>query len=373
MRCSYCAFNIYVHLDHLIEPFVQALIKEIEITGRANPRLPVHTIYFGGGTPTLLTTQQFKRILNALDIYFDVQSDAEISTEANPNDLLEFDYCKHLHELGINRLSIGVQSTVQSELEMFGRLHDTDSVIHAVNNSRAAGFTSLNLDLIYGNPRQTLEMWEQSLSDCIALEPDHFSLYALGLEPKTAMDYWVSHGKLPLPDEDLAADMYDLATERLAQSNFVQYEISNWAKQGFESLHNIQYWHNDPYLGLGPGAHGYAGGIRYQNIRSPHQYIKLLQDDDTAWEFPLTPVIESSVEVERDDEISETIMMGMRLLQEGILFERFEKRFGASLLDIRSEPIEQYAKQGMLEIKPDRLLLTEKGRLVSNRILRDLI
>ncbi|MEL6268615.1 MAG: radical SAM family heme chaperone HemW, partial [Chloroflexota bacterium] len=373
VRCSYCAFNVYIHLEHLIHPFVTALLREIEITGKANPGLPVHTIYFGGGTPTLLTAEQFEQILEAIDRHFHVDDNAEISTEANPDDLLDANFTQQLRGTGINRLSIGVQSTVQSELEMFGRLHDADTVAQAVSNSRAAGFNSLNLDLMYGNPQQTLPMWEQSLQDTIALNPDHFSLYALGLEPNTAMDYWVNNGKLPHPDEDLAADMYDIATAVLANNGFGQYEISNWANPGHESRHNLQYWYNAPYLGLGPGAHGYAGGVRYHNIRSPHKYIKALHDDRADWQFPLTPVIAESTEVSRDDEISETIMMGMRLLHEGLSLAGFEHRFGVSLLDIRGDVIARYEQQGGLTLTDDRLLLTERGRLVSNRILRDLI
>ncbi|MEM6527750.1 MAG: radical SAM family heme chaperone HemW [Chloroflexota bacterium] len=373
VRCSYCAFNVYIHLDHLIEPFVEALIREIEITGNANPDLPVHTIYFGGGTPTLLAPGQFQRILQAIHHNFTVEDGAEVSTEANPNDLLDVDYTRQLREMGIKRLSIGVQSTVQSELEMFGRLHNAATVADAVRISREAGFDSLNLDLIYGNPQQTLSMWEQSLRDTIALEPDHFSLYALGLEPRTAMDYWVNNGKLPLPDEDLAADMYEMATTILAEGGFEQYEISNWAKPGHQSRHNLQYWYNTPYLGLGPGAHGYAGGVRYHNLRSPHKYIKLLQEDRGKWEFPRTPVVEESVHVPHEEEISETIMMGMRLLQEGLSLQTFEDRFGVSLLEIRGDVIEQYEQQGGLQLTADRLLFTDRGRLISNRILRDLI
>jgi oxygen-independent coproporphyrinogen-3 oxidase len=216
-------------------------------------------------------------------------------------------------------------------------------------------------------------MWEHTLEETLSLNPDHFSLYALGIEPRTAMEYWVRNEKLPAPDSDLAADMYERASERLAAAGFVQYEISNWAKPGRESRHNIQYWRNLPYLGLGPGAHGYAGGKRYQTIRSPHRYIKAMQAAEAYYSFPLTPAVQDAVIVNREDEISETIMMGMRLLQEGISLSQFEQRFGMSLLDLRGEVIETYQAQGFLNLSDDSLRLTPAGRFVSNRILRDLV
>ncbi len=374
VKCSYCAFNVYVHLEHLIEPFVDALVKEIETTGKTNPGMPVHTIYFGGGTPTLLTPAQFEHILAALHSNFNVLSDAEISTEANPDDLTDLSTVRQLRSIGIGRLSIGVQSAVQDELEMFGRLHDADTVVTAVGNARAAGFDDINLDLIYGNPKQTMAMWAYSLEQALALEPDHFSLYALGLEPKTAMEYWVRNNKLPQPDDDLTADMYDHATERLRAAGFDQYEISNWARPNRESQHNIQYWRNLPYLGLGPGAHGYAGGVRYVVMRSPHRYIERMANDASEQRpFPLTPAVDEYTDVSREDEISETIMMGMRLLHEGIALAAFEQRFGEDLMQMRGETIRQYAEQGYLNVTEERVRFTDKGRLVSNRILRDLI
>ncbi len=374
VRCSYCAFNVYTNLQHQISPFVTALVNEIVEVAESNPGYPVHTIYFGGGTPSLLSVSQYERILEAIRDNFNVLPEAEISTEANPNDLSDLAYVEGLRTIGLQRLSIGVQSAVQSELEMYGRLHDSETVAQSVENARAAGFDNLNLDLIYGSPRQTMVMWKESLETVIALQPEHLSLYALGLEPKTAMEYWVRRGKLPEPDDDLAADMYEHATQRLAAAGFEQYEISNWAKPGYESIHNTQYWRNLPYLGLGPGAHGYAGGKRYKTIRSPHKYIERLTEEKTEKRpFPLTAAVDTADEIGRDEEISETIMMGMRLLQSGISLEAFEERFGVRLTDIRGDVIEQYQALGAVELTDDRLRFTERGRFISNRVLRDLV
>lgn len=374
VKCSYCAFNVYIHLEHLIERFVDALVQEITIVAHSNPGYTVHTVYFGGGTPTLLEVAQFERILQALRAGFPMHPDVHISTEANPNDLLHVDYLQGLTRAGIRRLSIGVQSTQQSELEMFGRLHDAIQVEQAVSLARQAGIESLNLDLIYGVPHQTLAMWRENLLAILALNPDHLSLYGLELEPRTAMDAWVKRGKLPMPDDELAADMYEYATMMLADHGYQQYEISNWAKPGHESRHNLQYWYNEPYLGLGPGAHGYAGGIRYRTVRSPHRYIKVLTEDAPFTEaFPKTPALDEFDIVSREDEIAETIMMGMRLTHEGIDLKRFETRFDISLMQLRGDVIDSFLKSGHLENADGCLRLTSQGRLLSNRILRDLI
>ena len=373
VKCSYCAFNVYVNQNHLIEPFVDVLCQEIEWVSNSNPGHVVHTIYFGGGTPTLLTSSQYARILDTIHTHFSVLPTAEITTEANPDDLTDTDKLLVLYDLGIRRLSIGVQSTHQSQLELFGRLHNTDTVTQAVENARAAKFENISLDLIYGIPQQTMEMWEQTLQHTLTLSPEHLSLYALGVEPKTAMEYWIRQNKLDAPDDDLAADMYEQATTVLGEVGYIQYEIANWAKPGFESQHNKQYWQNQPYLGLGPGAHGYAGGVRYVVEHSPHRYIKAMEQKIENLPFPLTPAVIEQTKVTRQDELEETIMMGLRLLEDGISLAAFKQRFDVDLLEIRGDVIRQYEKLGMVQVNDARLRLTPAGRFVSNRILRDLI
>ncbi len=374
VKCSYCAFNVYTHLEHLIPPFIDALCHEITLTAQTNPGHTVHTIYFGGGTPSRLTADQYNRILTTIRQHFPLTPNVEISTEANPDDLTDPAYIRHLRALGIRRLSIGVQSTHEAHLSLFGRLHTQPMIPKAVANARAAGVDDLNLDLIYGIPGQTLAMWQQTLTDTLALSPDHLSLYALGIEPKTAMQYWVQHGKVTPPDDDLAADMYTAATNTLAAAGFIQYEISNWAKPGKESQHNKQYWYNRPYLGLGPGAHGYAGGVRTVNEKSPQRYIKALQTPPiTPAPFPITPATIEQTPVSPTDERAETIMMSLRLLQEGISLIGFEQRFGVNLLDLRRDAIETYIANNMLTLTDNHLRLTDAGRFISNRILRDLI
>lgn len=371
-KCTYCAFNTYTHLENLIEPFVAALIREIEGVARSQPNPPVDTIFFGGGTPSLLTPQQFAPILAALRDGFQVTPDAEITLEANPNDL-DREYLTALHRLGLNRISIGMQTANANELELFKRRHDNDAVARAVSAARAAGFDNLNLDLIYGFPHQTLESWETSLRQMLALQPEHVSLYALGLEDGTPLKVWVERGQVPEPDDDLAADMYELATDLLAQHGYEQYEISNWSRPGQQCRHNLQYWHNDPYVGVGPGAHGYAGGVRYSTVLSPQRYIKLISEADGDYPFPLTPATAESTVVDRAGEITETLIMGMRLTQEGIPRRGFVERFGVDLLDVYGDSIRMHAEHGLLTVDDERVRLTDAGRLLSNLVLREFV
>jgi oxygen-independent coproporphyrinogen-3 oxidase len=371
-KCTYCAFNTYVNLDNLIEPFVQALVKELAIVGGNPPGQGVGTIYLGGGTPSLLTPEQFARILAAVHDHFVVLPDAEISLEANPNDLSR-DYLAVLRSAGATRLSIGMQSAVDSELTMFHRRHDHPMVIRAVEAARAAGFDNLNLDIIYGIPQQTLAYWETTLRQTLALDPEHISLYALGLEDGTLLKTWVEDGFLPVPDDDLAADMYDLATEMLGAAGYEQYEISNWSQPGYACRHNLQYWYNLPYVGLGPGAHGFAGGVRYSTVLLPQKYIRLIQDSDESYTFPYTPATAEAVVVDRANEIAETLIMGLRLTREGIRRATFARRFGVDVLELHGATFHKYENYGLLYIDNDVVRLTQKGRLLSNVIFRELV
>jgi oxygen-independent coproporphyrinogen III oxidase len=372
IKCSYCAFNTYTHLDHLIPAFVSALIREIEIVGTSKPGQHVHTIFIGGGTPSVLSPNYIDRILRTISANFEVDSDVEITIETNPRDL-NSDYLQAVREIGVNRISIGMQSANAWELELFARRHSLEDVVQSVGVARVSDFTNLNLDLIYGTPNQTLTDWENTLDTTLRLQPDHISLYALGLEPGTSLENWVSTGKLPQPDDDLAADMYDLATNLLGAAGYIQYEISNWSKPGLACRHNLQYWRNLTYPGFGPGAHGFAGGIRYSVLLSPQRYIKALSEDSSDWVFPRSPAVENIDVVDRETEIAETLIMGLRLTQEGIKRAAFATRFNVDLLDYHGPVLERYKKLGLLEINSERVILTREGRLLSNTIFRDLV
>lgn len=359
-------------MDSLVEPFVGALIREIGILGTSRPGQRLHTIYLGGGTPSLLTPEQMQRILAAVSEHFEILPDAEISMEANPNDL-DQSYLTALRALGINRLSIGMQSAHENELLLFARRHDNDAVARSVSAARRSGFHNLNLDLIYGFPHQTMSSWEATLFQTFALHPEHISLYALGVEEGTPMARWIARGEVPEPDDDLAADMYDLASDMLETAGYQQYEISNWSKTGYQCRHNLQYWRNWEYPGVGPGAHGWAGGVRYSTVLSPQKYIALMQSTQQDYEYPRTPATAEAVAVDREGEIVDTLLMGLRLTQEGIGRAAFRDRFGEDVAILYAELINRFVERGLLTMDSESLRLTKTGRLLSNLIFRELV
>lgn len=372
-KCTYCAFNTYINLENLIPAFIDALSAEIRLSGQTSPDKRVHTIFFGGGTPSLLSLEQFELLFEAIYHNFEVDSASEITIEANPNDL-SYDYLVGLRKIGINRISLGMQSAVESELKLYARRHDHDVVKRIMPEIRRAGFERVNIDLIYGGPYQTLDSWRYTLEQTVSMSPEHISLYALGLEDGTPLLEWVESGRVPSPDDDLAADMYDLATDFLAKQGYEQYEISNWCKTGEECRHNLQYWRNWPYIGLGPGAHGWAGGVRYATQLVPARYIKLMQETALdIYEFPRTPATIDEVIVSQEDEIAEMLIMGLRLTQEGIGRADFIGRFGRDILEVHPKTLPDFEKRGLIEITPDRVRLTNQGRLLSNLVFRELV
>lgn len=370
--CSYCAFNTYTGMEAIIPAFVDALEKEIRYLANAKLDRPVGTIFFGGGTPGLISILQYKQLFLALQESFEILPDAEISLESNPDDLT-LDYVQGLRTIGFNRVSMGMQTSNAQELKLFNRDHTHQQVIEAVHNLKSAGFDNISMDLIFGSPQQTIDTWRETLQATIALDIQNISAYNLILEGNTPLKDDIDAGNLPVPDDDLAADMYDLMTEMLSDARFEQYEISNWSKPGFESRHNIQYWHNAPYLGLGPGAHGFADGVRYIVMRAPQKYIDAMNTNGEKLAFPRTPAVSKAIQVSREDDMQETILMGMRLIKEGLSRERFKARFGVDIVELKQEAIEKHVEYGLLEVLNDRIRLTQTGRFLSNAVIRDLI
>jgi oxygen-independent coproporphyrinogen-3 oxidase len=379
-RCAYCDFNTYANLESLIPDYVRALCAEIEWSARsAGERLPVGTVFFGGGTPSLLNAAQVESILESVRRGFQVHPDVETTLEANPGTLSKA-HLLDLRRLGVNRLSLGMQSAHPEELRLLEREHGYADVVRAVVWARQAGFEQINLDLIYGLPNQDLSTWQHSLARAVGLRPDHLSLYALSLEHGTPMRHWVERGLLSQPDDDRAADMYEWVGDYLAGRGYEQYEISNWARvdsdgELFSCRHNLQYWHGDPYLGFGAGAHGYAAGVRTANVRAPESYIRRLLSDngreDAPAEFPHTPATIEATRIEREQSMGEFMMMGLRLTGEGVRNEEFIQRFETGLEDIYGESIQRLVSEGLLEwVAGDtgRLRITKRGRLLANRV-----
>jgi len=271
-RCAYCDFNTYTSLGDLQTAYAESLAAEVSQVAGVQ-RFPVHTLFFGGGTPSLMTPPQLRTIFTAVYTHFDVAQNAEITMEANPG-TVDAAYLTAVRALGINRISFGVQSAIPRELALLEREHDFETAVTAVELARQAGIPNLNLDLIYGVPGQTLDSWAESVQAILALRPPHVSLYCLTIEPGTPMKRWLENGRILPPDPDLAADQYTLACEQLAAAGYEHYEISNWALPGYACAHNLTYWRNGEYLGLGAGAHGHAAGWRYQIVKQPRVYIR---------------------------------------------------------------------------------------------------
>jgi oxygen-independent coproporphyrinogen-3 oxidase len=371
-RCSYCAFSTYAGLSDQIIPYMHALAREIRlVAGSARPR--ADTVYFGGGTPSLVPADEIAATLETCADAFELAPDSEITLEANPGTASQ-DYLNALHSTGVNRLSIGMQSAHISELRLFARRYRPADVRSVVDMARAAGFANISLDLIYGIPRQTMDMWRLSVNTALEMAPAHLSLYSLSIEEATPMQRLVARGRLELPDPDLAADMYEWASDRLAAAGFEQYEISNWSKPGFACRHNVHVWQNQPYLGLGAGAHGCAAHIRYANVLHPRTYITRLEAQDTALPFPLSAAAVEIDHIDRRESMSETMILGLRLTQVGISLEAFRERFKCGLWAVFGRQIDRLIAVGLLEHTTDgRVRLTPRGRLLGNQVFMEFV
>lgn len=384
-RCGYCDFNTYAGLQGLIPAYSQAVSSEIEhLSHSALELIPIHTIYFGGGTPSLVHENSLRDILTTINNHFYLTPSPEITLEANPGTVSEV-YLKKIRNLGVNRISLGMQSANQDELALLERQHNYMDVVRAVDWSRKAGIKNLNLDLIYGLPDQQLKTWLISLEAALSLQPEHLSLYALTIEHGTPMQHKVETGILPEPDPDMAADMYEAASERLKESGYIQYEISNWARVNDSGelcscKHNLQYWRNLPYLGVGAGAHGYINHYRTIDVATPGAYIRRMDNKSSVPEginrFPCTPATIHLNSVDMDTEIGETMMMGLRLVLEGVSNHDFQQRFGISLQERFGIQIDRLISLGLLEwteTQGERLRLTNKGHLLGNQVFKEFI
>lgn len=381
VKCHYCDFTSYAGVLRLREPFVAALRDEIAFAGgqarrEDGEKRRCRTIFFGGGTPSLLSAEQVALLLATAREVFDVDADAEISLEANPG-ALEYGHLGELRSLGVNRLSMGAQSFDPALLRWMGRIHSPEDVERAFGAARAAGFENINLDFMYALPGQTLESWTATLERTLALEPDHLSLYSLIVEEHTPLHRWVSEGKVAPPDDDLAADMYEHARQRLREAGYVHYEISNWAKSGRECAHNLTYWRNLPYIGLGAGAHSWYAGQRFAEAKSLREYTErvngtIAASGQTASNtLPAAAVIEEEA-ISRELEMAETVILGLRLTA-GVDLADFERRYSQSLESVFSERIRETREVGLVETVEGRLRLTEQGTLLGNEVFAALL
>lgn len=352
-KCAYCDFYSLAGAEERMDDYCRALERHL---AEVAPQAECHkadTVYFGGGTPSYLGAERLCRLLGSIRKLYKVDKHAEITLEANPDSATDRKALKRLRKAGFNRLSLGVQSMDDALLQTIGRIHTRQQVQEAVAAARKVGFKNLSLDLIYGLPGQTMKGWEKTLSDAVGLHPEHLSCYGLKLEEGTPL--YRRQGELTFPDEDMQADMYLYTVEFLKQCGYEQYEISNFAKPGFASRHNLKYWLMQEYAGFGPGAHSDFGNVRYGYARDLERYLKgelVLQESET---------------VDSEEREREYLMLRLRTVQ-GVDPREFEYRFRQRFAPLAAL-LQQCAREGLAEQDEIGWHLTAKGFLVSNRII----
>ena len=375
-KCPYCDFNTYQGIESQMESYLEAATTELRLWGQALGNPPVRTVFFGGGTPSYLPDGDVAAILEAAGNAFAVDSGAETTIEANPGDL-NLAACRGLLRQGVNRLSIGVQSLDNGLLQLLGRRHTVDGAIEAFQTAREAGFDNVNLDMMYGLPNQTLAQWDDTVARLAALTPEHISLYALTLEEGTPMRVWADQGKIPEPDPDLAADMYALARRVLGDSGYHHYEISNWSRPGLESQHNLIYWRNEPYLGVGPGAHSRLGSYRFWTVLAPRDYsahsclwrsnMNRRWTDFNEQELREAQTVDGWEHIDTKTACAETMFLGLRLL-DGMDLSQASALVGQDLGTRYRDEIEELLELKLLRREGDILRLDESAYLIANQV-----
>jgi oxygen-independent coproporphyrinogen-3 oxidase len=351
-RCGYCDFNAYAGLDGLKAPYLRALLAEADLVAPSWSGDSFVSVFLGGGTPTTMEATDLRALLARLRDRFAIDGRAEVTIEANP-DTLDRPKLAGLLEAGYERLSMGAQSFDPGVLAALERIHQPASVRRAMVDARAAGFANVNVDLIYGAHGETLESWERTLREAIALEPEHVSAYALTIEPSTPLGRKVQAGAVPAPDGDAQADMFALACELLREAGYGHYEVSNWAKPGFECVHNLGYWERRPYVGLGAGAHSYRENHRWWNVRPPEEYLTRVESGEVP--------VGGDERLEPGDAYLEEVFLRLRIL-EGVPSSWVE--------DGRADP---FLRSGLLEDRDGALVPTERGMLLLNELVLALV
>ncbi|MGN7388516.1 radical SAM family heme chaperone HemW [Sporosarcina sp. SAFN-015] len=362
--CHYCDFNKVFFKNQPVDEYIESIGNELAIMVKEGHSFEgLETVFLGGGTPTSLSEKQLDRLLEIIHQHVDVQSLREFSTEANPDELTRGKLAV-LKNGGVERLSIGVQSFDEQLLKRIGRTHGANTPQKVIREAREIGFENISIDLIYGLPEQSIRQWEDTLDKALALELPHYSGYSLIVEPKTVFYNLMNKGKLPLPGEDMEAEMFSMLIDRMDQEGKQQYEISNFANPGNESIHNLIYWDNDEYAGIGAGAHGYLKGQRYANYGPLKKYMESMESGSR-------PIMEKH-EVTLTEEMEEEMFLGLRKM-DGVSLHLFKSRFGKSLTDVYGDVLEELSGKGLIYESEGSIKLTGKGVFRGNEVFQQFL
>lgn len=358
-KCFYCAFNSATADENFRAAYVDALVTEINLRGDGST---VETIYFGGGTPTTLTLEQLEKILSAVKKNFRVDDSAEVTIEANPGTVDE-NFLRGLKSLGFNRLSLGVQTFDDALLKIIGRIHTAREAVETIESAKKF-FGNVSVDLMYGLPTQILDDVARDIARIKNFDVQHVSVYGLEIETGTKFFALNAAGRLPLPDDDTCADMYDLITTALPALGFNRYEVSNFARENFFSRHNVGYWTGKKFFGFGAGAHGFDGALRVSNVRDAATYIKKISAGEKI------SVVEEIVT--RTAAMEEFCFLGLRMT-DGISAKTFRQNFGAEIFDVFGDAIERNHQRGLLNVVGDKIFLTQRGMSLGNEVFADFL
>jgi oxygen-independent coproporphyrinogen-3 oxidase len=358
--CYYCDFHFSTSLETKNE-LVKAISRELILQKDYVKGEAINTIYFGGGTPSLLSEEELKMLFVTIYTNYIVNPAAEITLEANPDDL-DVSNLKQFYSAGVNRLSIGIQSFDDNVLRFLNRAHDSIAAKSCVNEARSIGFKNISIDLIYAIPGQDDIAWKNNIKQALDLSPEHISSYSLTIEDKTVFGRWAATGKLKITEDEIAATQLEILTEQLEAAGFEQYEISNFSRQGFESKHNSSYWKQEKYLGVGPSAHSYNERSRQYNINNNAAYTRSLQQN-------VIPFTLETLAVE--DKINDYLLTTLRT-HWGTDLKKLQALYGYDLLADHQQYIESLCSQKLATLENDTLLLTKRGKLLADKIASDL-
>ncbi len=340
---------------------VDAICEELKLQFDYLEREAVHTVYFGGGTPSLLNESQLKRLMRTIRFEHDLSSNPEITLEANPDDLTP-EKLELFHQHHINRLSIGIQTFHDPHLKWTNRAHTSEEAMECFYNARKAGFENISIDLIYGLPHQDHSLWKLDLKKIVRMRPEHISAYCLTIEPKTAFGKWVERGKIADVDENYAAEQFEILLGAMDKYGYEQYEISNFSQPGYHSQHNSNYWKQEKYLGVGPSAHSFDGTFKQANIANNAKYLKSLKKGEIPYEV---------MHLTEEDRINEYILTSLRT-KWGIDLERLRSHHEIDLLELHEVYLTDLLNRGMIFIEDDFITLTNNGKLLADKIAADL-